>query len=59
VHPQTEDYWGNVTKARSVLGWEPKMPLKHGLLSTITYFDELLSGDANAAPAERIRTRSE
>jgi UDP-glucuronate decarboxylase len=49
----------DISKARSVLGWEPKMSLKHGLLSTITYFDELLSGDANAAPAERIRTHRE
>jgi UDP-glucuronate decarboxylase len=36
----------DITKARSILGWEPKMPLKHGLLSTITYFDNLLSGHA-------------
>jgi UDP-glucuronate decarboxylase len=49
----------DIGKARSLLGWEPKMKLKHGLLSTITYFDELLSGDSNAAPAERIRTRRE
>jgi UDP-glucuronate decarboxylase len=34
----------DIGKAKSVLGWEPKMPLKHGLLSTITYFDNLLSG---------------
>jgi UDP-glucuronate decarboxylase len=36
----------DITKARSVLDWEPKMALKHGLLSTITYFDNLLSGRA-------------
>ncbi|SDR39557.1 UDP-glucuronate decarboxylase [Rhizobiales bacterium GAS191] len=36
----------DIAKAKSILGWEPKMALKHGLLSTITYFDNLLSGNA-------------
>ena len=34
----------DISKARSVLSWEPKVPLRQGLLRTITYFDDLLSG---------------
>lgn len=33
----------NIDKAREVLGWEPKITLREGLLKTIVYFDELLS----------------
>ena len=29
--------------AREHLGWEPKIPLRHGLRSTIAYFEQLLS----------------
>jgi UDP-glucuronate decarboxylase len=32
----------NIELARKELGWEPKVPLKEGLIKTIAYFDELL-----------------
>jgi UDP-glucuronate decarboxylase len=35
-----------ITKARDVLGWEPKVPLDDGLTRTIAYFDRLHSGKA-------------
>ena len=31
-----------IDKAREVLGWEPTIPLREGLVRTIAYFDELL-----------------
>ncbi|WP_455212041.1 UDP-glucuronic acid decarboxylase family protein [Kaarinaea lacus] len=34
----------NIELARQELGWEPKVPLKEGLIKTIAYFDELLKG---------------
>jgi len=33
----------DITKAQATLGWEPKVPLREGLLKTIAYFDDLLS----------------
>lgn len=37
----------DITKARSILGWEPTVQLEEGLCRTIAYFDELLTrGDA-------------
>jgi UDP-glucuronate decarboxylase len=33
----------NITLAKSVLGWEPKVPLELGLQRTIDYFDKLLT----------------
>jgi UDP-glucuronate decarboxylase len=33
----------DITLARKVLGWEPKVPLNEGLSRTITYFDALLT----------------
>ncbi len=33
----------DITKARTVLGWEPKTQLREGLTKTIAYFDTLLS----------------
>ena len=32
----------DITKAREILGWEPKVELKEGLTKTIGYFEELL-----------------
>ncbi|MXO71608.1 UDP-glucuronic acid decarboxylase family protein [Alteraurantiacibacter buctensis] len=32
----------DITKAREVLGWEPKVNLRDGLTHTIAYFDQLL-----------------
>lgn len=36
----------DITLARKVLGWEPKVPLKQGLKPTIEYYREVLSGEA-------------
>jgi UDP-glucuronate decarboxylase len=38
----------NIEKARSILGWEPKVQLEQGLTSTIAYFDKVLT-DAKVA----------
>jgi UDP-glucuronate decarboxylase len=38
----------DIARARNMLGWEPKVPLRDGLAKTIAYFDGLLSG----TPAE-------
>jgi UDP-glucuronate decarboxylase len=36
----------DISLAREVLGWEPRVPLDEGLRKTIDYFDDLLrSGD--------------
>ena len=37
-----------ITKAKEVIGWEPKVALKEGLGKTIRYFDDLLSDRLNA-----------
>jgi UDP-glucuronate decarboxylase len=33
----------DITRAKSILGWEPKVPLEAGLGRTIAYFDRLLT----------------
>jgi UDP-glucuronate decarboxylase len=40
----------DISRAKSLLGWEPKVPLETGLKKTIEYFDRLLG--RNAAPVE-------
>lgn len=35
----------DITKAKTVLNWEPRTPLRDGLAKTIAYFNELLSSD--------------
>ena len=39
----------NISKARALLGWEPKVPLREGLQLTIAYFDALLRGKTSPA----------
>ena len=39
----------DITKARTLLGWEPKVALRDGLKRTIDYFDRLLSGSTAKA----------
>jgi dTDP-glucose 4,6-dehydratase len=39
--PQTRQ--PDITRARTVLGWEPKVPLAQGLESTIRYFKQALA----------------
>ena len=41
----------DISKAKAILGWEPKTQLREGLVETIAYFDKLLSTEA--APSLR------
>jgi UDP-glucuronate decarboxylase len=34
----------DISKAKAILGWEPKVQLDEGLTKTIAYFDRLLGG---------------
>jgi UDP-glucuronate decarboxylase len=44
----------DITMAREILDWEPKVALREGLLKTIAFFDAMLSGlDKNFAAAPR------
>ena len=43
----------DITKARTVLGWEPKIALRQGLASTISYFDKLLADSLTKTDAAR------
>jgi UDP-glucuronate decarboxylase len=43
----------DISKAKTVLGWEPKTQLRDGLAKTIAYFDRLLSEEATPALASR------
>ncbi|HEX9489701.1 MAG TPA: hypothetical protein VF930_05410, partial [Stellaceae bacterium] len=36
----------DISRARDLLNWEPRVPLDTGLERTIAYFDRLLSGDS-------------
>jgi UDP-glucuronate decarboxylase len=38
----------DITRARQLLGWEPRVSLDEGLLRTIAYFDTLLAGSTAA-----------
>ena len=40
----------DITLARQHLGWEPTVPLREGLVHTISYFDQLLTAGPAAAP---------
>jgi UDP-glucuronate decarboxylase len=41
----------DITRAKEVLDWEPKIALRHGLTKTIAYFDALLSSGEISRPA--------
>jgi UDP-glucuronate decarboxylase len=43
----------DISKAKAVLGWEPKTQLREGLVRTIAYFDKMLSGGATPVLALR------
>ena len=46
----------DITKARAILGWDPKTRLRDGLVKTIAYFDKLLShGTVPALAARNIK----
>ncbi len=36
----------DITQARAVLKWEPKIALREGLVATIAHFDKLLKDEA-------------
>ena len=47
----------DITRARTMLGWEPKVPLREGLVRTIEYFRGLL-GTERMAPRSPLAARS-
>ena len=47
----------DITRARTMLGWEPKVPLRDGLVRTIEYFRGLLGSD-RMAPRSPLAARS-
>lgn len=40
----------DISRAQKLLDWSPQIPLREGLLKTISYFDELLAQDLSVAP---------
>jgi len=44
----------DITQAKAVLDWEPKVPLEDGLTRTINYFDRLLT--ERGEPTHRVKT---
>lgn len=47
----------DITRARTMLGWEPKVPLREGLVKTIEYFRGLVGTD-RMAPRSPLAARS-
>src|SRR5947208_9378975 len=47
----------DITRARTMLGWEPKVPLREGLVKTIEYFRGLV-GTERMAPRSPLAARS-
>ncbi len=47
----------DITRARTMLGWEPKVPLREGLVRTIEYFRGLL-GTERMSPRSPLSARS-
>ncbi len=41
----------DITLARSLLGWQPRVPLEEGLRRSIAYFSDLLGADVPAQPS--------
>jgi UDP-glucuronate decarboxylase len=41
----------DISKAKSILKWEPKIPLSEGLVRTIAYFDDLITRSRTSQPA--------
>jgi len=39
----------DISQAREILGWEPEVQLREGLVKTIAYFDELLRTEGQLA----------
>jgi UDP-glucuronate decarboxylase len=36
----------DISKAHDLLGWQPRTPLKEGLIQTIAYFEEMLKDES-------------
>jgi len=45
----------DISYAKDTLGWEPTVPLKHGLLQTIEYFDTFLSRQKSGETLTNLR----
>jgi len=45
----------DISRARNLLSWEPRVPLQTGLQRTIAYFDRLLSGDGQQSSVRKLR----
>jgi UDP-glucuronate decarboxylase len=45
----------DISKAKHTLGWEPRIPLREGLVKTIDYFDGLLKRFENQSNVTRLR----
>jgi UDP-glucuronate decarboxylase len=48
----------DISKAKAILGWAPKIQLREGLTKTVAYFDRMLSVEATPALASRRKTAS-
>jgi dTDP-glucose 4,6-dehydratase len=46
----------DITRARSMLGWEPRVPVREGVARTIDYFRSLLTTDRMAPRGARTRS---
>jgi nucleoside-diphosphate-sugar epimerase len=44
----------NIDRARSLLEWEPKVPLAEGLQRTVAYFDSVIDRDVRTAATPAI-----
>jgi len=45
----------DISRARNLLGWEPRVPLQTGLERTIAFFDRLLAGDGRQSSVTKLR----
>jgi len=45
----------DITLARKVLNWEPRIQLKQGIEATVAYFDKLLSADSSEMPHSELK----
>jgi len=45
----------DISRARNLLSWEPRVPLDTGLERTIAFFDRLLTGDGKQGSVTKLR----
>jgi UDP-glucuronate decarboxylase len=48
----------DISRARNLLSWEPRVPLETGLERTIAFFDRLLGGEATDKKSAVLRLRA-